>query len=144
MSDFSPLGTERSKLESLGEDELFANLAQSRPEIAAQLGVAAHPQGAFLDREEILGQMHAAGLWDDIVARGKAVFNQVWNEAQGAVCAVYAELAQSGSLGELLDEAAKAVATLLGLPGRVAYLVARAAIKAGLDRLCGMKAMPVQ
>jgi len=134
---------ERSTLLKLDEQEIFANLALNDSGTMAALGASSQTNKGFLTRAELQGQVQAAGLgWNELVASGKALFATLWNTARTIVCGAYDELTRNGGIGEVLDHVAKALVAAFNWSAFVAYLVVRAAIKGGLDNLCGMSAMP--
>ena len=136
---------DRSTLLKLDEDELFANLVRNDHNTMAALGASGQANQGFLTRADLQGQMQAAGLgWNELVASGKALFRALWDSARTIVCGAYGELTQNGGIGEVLDHVAKALVAALNWTAFVAYLVVRAAVKGGLDNLCGLSTMPVR
>tara|TARA_B100000678_G_scaffold128055_1_gene107241 strand:+ start:1707 stop:2138 length:432 start_codon:yes stop_codon:yes gene_type:complete len=136
---------ERSTLLDLDEDELFANLARNDPNTMAALGAAGQAHQGFLTRAELQGEVQAAGFgWNELVSSGKALFRALWDAARNIVCGAYGELTSNGGIGEVLDQVAKAIVAALNWSAFVAYLVVRAAVKGGLDNLCGLSNMPVR
>ena len=82
MSEIEISASDRAKLLSFSEDELMANIALHDASAAAQFGIAGVANGVFATKAEMMGEMHAAGLWGDVVAKGKAIFRKLWNEAK--------------------------------------------------------------
>ena len=143
MSEIEISASDRAKLLSFSEDELMANIALHDASAAAQFGIAGVANGGFATKAEMMGEMHAAGLWSDVVAKGKAIFRQLWNEAKNLVCGTYDQLAKSGDLEKVLTLLAGLLVTQLGWPNPLALLVVKAAMKHGLEQMCSVSAMPV-